>query len=102
MGEATPLHGILSPMGFRSVILRWLPRRLAESIELDSRRWIFDCPHCNQTSSIWDVGGVRWKAAGNPRCRVRCPLCGAKLIARIRWENDQCPSSEEEASTDDA
>jgi hypothetical protein len=60
-------------------------------MERDSRRWVFDCRHCETTSSIWDVGGIRWKAAGTPRRGIKCPACGRKSIVRIRWSPAEDP-----------
>jgi ssDNA-binding Zn-finger/Zn-ribbon topoisomerase 1 len=70
-------------MRLRDRILSWLPAPLAESIEADSRRWVFDCPDCHATSSIWEIGGVRWKAAGEPRRLISCPKCHARRLMRI-------------------
>jgi DNA-directed RNA polymerase subunit RPC12/RpoP len=70
-------------MSLRDRILSWLPESLAASIEADSRRWVFDCSACGETTSIWDVGGVRWKAAGEPRRLIRCPNCRARRMMRI-------------------
>ena len=71
-------------MPLRDRILSWLPSSLAASIEADSRRWVFDCPVCDARSSIWEIGGVRWKAAGEPRRLIRCPHCRSSRLMRIR------------------
>ena len=52
-----------------------LPRRWADAIEAESRRWVMRCP-CGHQVSVWDAGGVRFKAAGRPRRLARCPHCG--------------------------
>jgi len=52
----------------------FLPRRWAESMEAESRRWMVRCP-CGFERSFWDLGGIRWKAAGNERRYLRCPQC---------------------------
>jgi hypothetical protein len=70
-------------MTIRDRILACLPASLAASIEADSRRWGFDCPACDARSSIWEIGGVRWKAAGEPRRLLRCPRCHARRMMRI-------------------
>ena len=57
-----------------------LPRRLAEEIEAESRSWMLRCDACGLERSVWDVGGVRWKASGRPRRWMRCPQC-----ARATW-----------------
>lgn len=52
-----------------------LPRRWAESMETESRAWLARCT-CGYEKSIWERGGIRWKAAGQPRRRLKCPQCG--------------------------
>jgi hypothetical protein len=51
-----------------------LPKKWAESMESESRAWILRCP-CGFERSWWDAGGIRWKAAGQPRRRLLCPQC---------------------------
>lgn len=53
------------------------PRSWAESMEADSRAWMMRC-RCGFAQSIWDLGGIRWKAAGSPRQYRRCPKCGER------------------------
>ncbi len=36
------------------------------------------CPDCGQETSIWDAGGIRYLAAGNPRRLRQCEKCGSK------------------------
>jgi len=51
-----------------------MPRRWAEAMEAESRAWRVRCP-CGFSRSVWALGGIRWKAAGKPRRRARCPRC---------------------------
>jgi len=51
------------------------PRGWAESMEADSRLWMVRCK-CGFATSIWDLGGIRWKATGKPRRYMRCSKCG--------------------------
>ena len=51
-----------------------LPRSWSASMEAESRRWIAHCK-CGHGTSIWDLGGIRWKAAGSPSRRIYCPKC---------------------------
>lgn len=55
---------------------RILPAKWAADMESDSKRWVFTCDNCGTQSSIWDIGGIRWKATGNRRAMTRCPACG--------------------------
>lgn len=52
----------------------------------DSRHWKAECPHCRaDTTNVWEMGGIRYKAAGQPKRRARCPRCGRKGWLRIHW-----------------
>ncbi len=33
------------------------------------------CLKCNFEESIWEMGGIRWKAKGNSRNLRKCPNC---------------------------
>ncbi len=63
-----------------------LPRR-AESIEAESRNWKATC-QCGNTKSIWEMGGVRWKGAGEPRRKVFCTECQKVAWHRIHYQKD--------------
>jgi hypothetical protein len=53
-----------------------LPRHWAEEMEAESRSWTLRCKTCGLERSLWDTGGVRWKAAGRPVRLVYCSQCG--------------------------
>ena len=55
---------------------RFAGAETAAAMEAHSRAWLVRCPHCGHERSIWDLGGIRYKAAGNPRLRLSCPNCG--------------------------
>jgi hypothetical protein len=57
-----------------------------EKIMAESRQWKFTC-ECGQVSSIWDIGGVRSGAGGNPKKYVKCPHCGKSGIRKISRQN---------------
>ena len=52
-----------------------LPRKWAAAMEAESRAWLARCEACRHERSIWELGGIRWKAAGNPRRWLACPRC---------------------------
>jgi len=61
---------------FQRLFTAILPRRWAESMEAHSRSWMVRCS-CGFARSIWELGGIRWKAAGGrPRTYMKCPQCG--------------------------
>jgi len=47
----------------------------AAAMEAHSRAWLVQCPSCGHTRSIWELGGIRYKATGAPRTRLHCPSC---------------------------
>lgn len=53
---------------------RILPRNWAEDMRAESQQWMLRCT-CGHEQSVWALGGIRWKAAGNPRRLMRCPAC---------------------------
>jgi len=53
------------------------PASWARSMEADSRRWMIRC-RCGFERSVWDIGGIRWKARGNSRNYMRCVSCGER------------------------
>lgn len=58
------------------VFNRFAGPQAAAAMEAHSRAWLVQCPDCGFERSIWDLGGIRYKAAGTPRMLVRCPSCG--------------------------
>lgn len=69
-------------------LAKWLlPRSWSESMEKDSRQWIAQCP-CGKGRSIWELGGIRWKAAGEPRKLLRCPSCGELTWHKVVWRGE--------------
>lgn len=54
----------------------------AAAIEADSRAWKVTCP-CGHTRSVWEAGGIRWLAAGEPRRLKRCEACGETTWHRV-------------------
>ena len=59
---------------FQRFLTAVLPRRWAESMEAHSRSWVVRCP-CGVARSVWELGGIRWKAAGRPYKYLSCPQC---------------------------
>jgi hypothetical protein len=64
-----------------------LPRSWSAEMEKESRAWMARCEGCRHERSIWDMGGVRWKAAGTPRRLLLCPQC-----RRATWHVIHRPS----------
>jgi len=60
---------------FQRTLTAIVPRRWAEDMEAESRSWMLHCKVCGGERSVWEMGGVRWKAAGRPSCLLHCPRC---------------------------
>ncbi len=65
------------------LFLRLLGAEGAAAAEAESRAWLVTCPDCGFSRSVWDMGGVRYKAAGTARRLLRCPNCGQRGWHRI-------------------
>ena len=61
----------------QKVCVALLPRRWVAALEAESRSWMVSCS-CGCARSIWELGGVRWKAAGESRWFKSCPQCGQR------------------------
>ena len=57
----------------------------AAMIETKSRLWMLVCPHCGHERSVWDTGGIRYNARGNPRWYMSCTQCGKAGWNRVVW-----------------
>lgn len=64
--------------GVQRFFLAILPRSMGQAMEKESRLWMMVCPGCGKETSIWDAGGIRYLAAGNPRRLRRCSECGPR------------------------
>jgi len=69
-------------MAFRDFILRVLPRKWAETAERESRAWKATCVHCGTSTTVWDLGGLRW-GKGRPGIAARCQPCGRVRTHRL-------------------
>lgn len=52
-----------------------LPRKWVADMEAESRSWILHCEKCGFEQSIWDIGGIRWKATPKKKILWRCTNC---------------------------
>lgn len=62
--------------GIQWLLLSILPHSLGKAMEKESRLWMQRCPQCGAETSIWEDGGIRYRAAGRPRRLRRCSTCG--------------------------
>lgn len=66
----------------QKLVLSFVPAKTAARIEAESRSWMMRCPDGHERS-IWEAGGIRYRASGNPRRLARCPVCGSKRWHKI-------------------
>ena len=66
----------------RRFITRFFPG-LAARMEQDSRKWMVQCPKCGHEISVWDAGGIRYRARGTVRRLGRCSQCQKLRMLRI-------------------
>ena len=61
-----------------------VPRSWAAGMEAESRAWMARCATCGEERSVWELGGIRWKAAGTPRRRLWCLRCARRTWHQLR------------------
>ncbi len=60
---------------------RFTSARRFAAMERESREWILTCPECGHERDVWEIGGIRHKAASKEkRMGARCPACGKKSM----------------------
>lgn len=56
-----------------------LPQEAGAQMEAHSRQWFLECPKCGNAKSLWEIGGIRYKAVGSKSVLGRCSGCNGKL-----------------------
>jgi hypothetical protein len=72
--------------GSQRLFRRLSSPELFAAMARESRLWKAECPDCRaDTTNVWEMGGIRYKAAGEPKRRARCPRCGQIKWLRLHW-----------------
>jgi len=72
--------------GMQRTFRRRASPELFAAMARESRLWMMECPHCQaDTASVWDMGGLRYRAAGEPKRKATCPRCQRSEWMRIHW-----------------
>lgn len=58
------------------------PERKAK-MEAESRTWMIRCLKCGYERSVWETGGVMYKASGTSWQFRRCPQCGKRSWHKV-------------------
>lgn len=76
----------------RGPVARFLLGRMEPGARADaerhSRLWMADCKACGRSFSIWDLGGVRYRAYGRPWKYVACPYCAKRDWRQFTWRGE--------------
>jgi hypothetical protein len=64
-----------------------LPEKTFASVRDETKEWLIACP-CGHARDLWDAGGVRYKATGEPRRYLACPKCDRARWHTIRRKTD--------------
>ena len=64
-------------------LMLWLLPGMASRFERDSREWMVQCTKCGHEISVWEAGGIRYKARGTVRRLGKCSNCGKTSMLRI-------------------
>ena len=59
-----------------------LPGEWADDMRAESLTWMMRCT-CGFERSIWESGGIRWKARGSPRRLRICSQCGQLTLHTV-------------------
>lgn len=71
----------------QDVVTLFLPQAWSEAIQRESERWIVTCPACNSVHSLWELGGIRYKAASiQKKIRIRCPGCSSVSMMPLEYQ----------------
>jgi uncharacterized Zn finger protein len=63
------------------LVMTLMPQQWAAAIRAESQEWLLSCSGCGISRSVWEVGGIRFKASSaGKRVLVWCKECG-----QLRW-----------------
>lgn len=68
-------------------VITVLPQSWSQAIRHESRNWLLHCPACDSIHSVWDLGGIRFKAASlDKKIRARCPHCSQISMMPLEYK----------------
>lgn len=60
----------------QKLVTTLLPKAWAADLKAESERWWCICPTCGSSRSIWEVGGIRYKAVSTGKqSLIWCTQC---------------------------
>ena len=65
------------------ILKRFLTRKMYEAVKAGTKKWLLECI-CGYKRDLWELGGIRYKAVGEPKRLIKCPKCGKVTWHTIR------------------
>ncbi|OYP36573.1 hypothetical protein [Rhodopirellula sp. MGV] len=77
-------------MSFPQTLARmFFPSSLYDEVCNSSKHWMIQCTLCGKERSVWDAGGIRWRAASiGKRIPAHCSHCDKLVAARIYYKDE--------------
>ena len=64
-----------------------LPKSWSLAIQHESQNWLLRCSACDSIHSVWDLGGIRFKAtSSNKKIFARCPHCSQISMMPLEYK----------------
>lgn len=74
----------------QKLVTNLLPAKWAADIQAESQGWLLRCPTCGTARSVWEMGGIRYKASAKGRTvYAMCPTCGQRQNMSLEWQPDE-------------
>lgn len=74
----------------QKLVTNLLPAKWSAAMRADSEKWLLTCPQCGAVHSVWDIGGIRYKATSKgKRVGVKCPACGQRSMMKMERKADE-------------
>ena len=70
-------------------LIQFLSPGLMQRIEAESRAWMMHCPTCGYEISVWEHGGMRYRALGTVYRLGRCRNCFKIGMQRVYRPHSQ-------------
>jgi hypothetical protein len=68
------------------LVMAIAPKSWGRAIREESERWLLRCPECRQARSVWEAGGIRFKALSVRRqVWAYCPQCGRSRAMSLAY-----------------
>jgi len=66
-----------------------LPAKAFEAVKAGTKEWLIECRSSGYKRDIWDEGGTRYKAKGEPVSLGKCSKCDKKTWQKARKKSDE-------------